>query len=312
MPELRFEQQIYQVDDFDTVLNTLLKNGHAIPNFCRSGLCHSCMMKAEEGTPLPFTQIGLSDELVAENYFLTCQCAVYAPLTVARPTREKRTRFVAMVREKSSMAAGVTRVLLSPTHEFEYQAGQFTTLINVDGLAADLPIASVHGEGRLMEFHIPRDSDCALSRYIVEELDQGDALEMQTALGDNFYQKSLSGSSLTVIGVDTACASGLSFISKALQEEHQGDIRLVYGQLHAGQEYLSAALEGLAEGREIDCEVITAADEATLLEQLLVSVPGGLDSGRVYVAATPAQTAIVQSRHPDWLSLSVDREESVT
>ena len=140
-------------------------------------------MKAEEGEPLAFTQIGLSDELVAEKYFLTCQCAVYAPFTIRRPDKDKRTRFVAMVREKQRLAGGVVRLLLSPEHEFAYEAGQYTTLINVDGLAADFPIASVHGDGRLMAFHIADDAQQPLNQYIVNELEADDALEVQTALG---------------------------------------------------------------------------------------------------------------------------------
>lgn len=297
MPELRFEEHVYQVDDFDTVLNTLLKNGHAIPNFCRGGICHSCMMKAEEGIPLPFTQIGLKDELVEENYFLTCQCAVYAPMTIRRPDKDKRTRFVAMVREKSLLADNVVKILLSPEHEFVYQAGQFTTLINVDGLKDDFAIASIHGEGNLMEFHILDDPQKPLNQYLVSELEVGDGLEIQTALGDCYYDDEMKAHQLIVVAVDTGLASGLSVIKKALQENHPQAIHLLFAQLHTADGYFAAAIEPLtASEAALNCESIGAEDTDSLvasigarLEQLATS-----DSSlQLLVAADPAMTELM-------------------
>jgi 2-polyprenylphenol hydroxylase and related flavodoxin oxidoreductases len=308
VPELKFEEHIYEVNDFDTVLNTLLKNGHAIPNFCRSGICHSCMMKAEEGTPLAFTQIGLADELVAENYFLTCQCAVYAPMTVRRPDKEKRTRFVAMVREKTSLAEGVVKLTLSPEHEFEYQAGQYTTLINVDGVSADYPIASVHGEGRLMEFHIHNQGKDPLSQYVDEELEVGDGLEIQTALGKNYYSDDLAERNILVVGTDTHIANGLSLIRKALETGHKGNLTLIFGQKSVPPEYWNAVKSSFDEYKNqlsfVDaCEV----DEGKLvieLESLAKSEAG--DKCEIFLAAHSNIAEKLLSHNPEWRTLVVE------
>lgn len=269
MPELSFENHVYQVDDFDTVLNTLLKNGHAVPNFCRGGICHSCMMKAEVGTPLAFTQIGLSEDLVAENYFLTCQCAVFAPMSIRRPDKDKRTRFVAMVHGKHALSPGVVRLLLRPTHEFVYQAGQYTTLINVDGLADDFPIASVHGGDGLMEFHIADQRQKPLSHYIVNRLEVGEGLEIQTALGDCYYGDALKGRDLAVVGVDTGMASGLSLIKKALQENHQGAIDIVCGRLGVEQSYFDTVIEAaIGSAESVSTRIVAADSEDALLSAI--------------------------------------------
>jgi NAD(P)H-flavin reductase len=308
VPELKFEEHIYEVNDFDTVLNTLLKNGHAIPNFCRSGICHSCMMKAEEGTPLAFTQIGLADELVAENYFLTCQCAVYAPMTVRRPDKEKRTRFVAMVREKTSLAEGVVKLTLSPEHEFEYQAGQYTTLINVDGVSADYPIASVHGEGRLMEFHIHNQGKDPLSQYIDEELELGDGLEIQTALGKNYYSEDLAEKNILVVGVDTQIASGLSLIRKALETGHKGNLALVYGQKSVPPEYWHAVKSSFDEYKDqLSILDVSAANEEQLLVEIQAAVKAKAESeGEVYVAANADVANKLLCQNPGWRTLVVE------
>lgn len=306
MPALKFEEHVYEVEDFDTVLNTLLKNGHAIPNFCRSGICHSCMMKAEEGTPLPFTQIGLSDELVAENYFLTCQCAVYAPMEIRRPDKEKRTRFVAMVREKSGMADGIVKLLLSPEHEFEYQAGQYTTLINVDGLSADYPIASVHGDGRLMEFHIHDDGNKPLSQYIVGELEPGDGLEIQTALGKNYYSEALADKNILVIGIDSDVANGLSLIKKAVESSHRGALSLIFGQWTVSDDYWQAAKDGLENDAEkVVLKAAKAAGKEELLNQIEALVDEEASDHEIYLAASTEIADKLLSRYPQWRTLAV-------
>lgn len=227
MPELRFENQLYQVDDLDSVLNTLLKHGHAIPNFCRSGYCHSCMLKAEEGIPLPFSQIGLADELVAENHFLSCQCAVYAPMTIRRPDKDKRTRFVARVQDKRALSDALIRLTLNPEHDFVYQAGQYTTLINHDGLAGDFPIASVHGDDPYMQVDVYRDTPNALTAYLCDELEVGDAVEIMTALGDAYYSETMEDQLLAIVAAGAELSCARSAIRKAISVGHASEMRVL-------------------------------------------------------------------------------------
>lgn len=288
MPELRFENQVYQVDDFDTVLNTLLKNGHAVPNFCRSGICHSCMMKAEEGEPLAFTQIGLSDELVSEKHFLTCQCAVYTPMSIRRPDKEKRTRFVAMVKQKQNLSDDVVRIELSPEHEFVYEAGQYTTLINVDGLAADYTIASVHGEGERMVFHVEQDPQQPLNEYIVNELDVGDALEVQTALGNCYYGDRFRDQNLLLVALNTAMAGALSFAERAARDNSDRKIELIGLQSTVGRDYFNAACrEELTCAEDIVLTVLTPS--GSTWDELAAHLGNVGDSTAVLIAATDAE-----------------------
>ncbi|MBW2223810.1 MAG: hypothetical protein DRH23_12875 [Deltaproteobacteria bacterium] len=119
MAELEFLGHTYTVEDYDTVLGTLLKNGHAVPNACRGGHCHSCLMKAEEGVPMPFSQMGLAPELVNEGYFLACQCMIYADIKVTTPEREKRTRFTAMVDDKTALSDQLIRLRLRPARDYD-------------------------------------------------------------------------------------------------------------------------------------------------------------------------------------------------
>ena len=92
MAELKFLDSVYAVDGYDTVLETLLKNGETVPYACGGGYCHACLMKARAGQPMPFSQLGLDQALVDEGYFLACRCMIYADMEVSTPDEEELTR----------------------------------------------------------------------------------------------------------------------------------------------------------------------------------------------------------------------------
>lgn len=278
MPELRFRDQIYTVDDYDTVLNTLIKNGHAVPNFCRSGYCHSCMMKCEEGTPLPTAQAGLSEELVDENHFLACQCAVFMPMTVVPPEKEKRTRFTAMVRGKKKLSDQVVSIQLHPGHAFRYKAGQYTTLTNIDGFSADYGIASAHDEGNYMTFHIPDNKDNPLNQTIFHELEEGDGLEIQTALGDHFYRPAYQDEPLVLIAEDEGLGPVYALMEDALQQGHQGEIYLAILSNKLNVDYAESVIENANEKVNVTIlpvkDALDGEDLTTWLPIALKTNPG--------------------------------------
>jgi len=92
MARLKFLDNLYAVDGYDTVLATLLKNGQTVPFACRGGHCHACLMKATAGQPMPFSQLGLDQALIDEGYFLACRCMIYGDMEVSVSDEEELTR----------------------------------------------------------------------------------------------------------------------------------------------------------------------------------------------------------------------------
>ena len=269
MAKLTFFDHSYTVDDYDTVLNTLLKNGHAVPNACRGGHCHSCLMKAEEGSPMPFSQMGLAQELVDEGYFLACQCMIYADIKVTTPERQKRTRFTAMVDEKTQLSDQILRLRLRPARDFAYKSGQYLTLTNIDGHYADYPVASVHGADNLMEFHINTESEQALDRYISEQLEENDALEVQTAFAHHHYRSEERDKDLLLIARDEAIAGALGLLREALHNEHSGTIHLIHLCKQLNASYLAQALTELGiDQPAISSETLLSDDTQALTDRL--------------------------------------------
>lgn len=263
MAELNFLNNTYTVDDYDTVLNTLLKNGHAVPNACRGGHCHSCLMRATSGQPMPFSQLGLDPSLVDEGYFLACQCMIYADINVCVPDRDKRTRFTAMVAEKTQLSDNVIRLRLQPARDFAYKAGQYLTLSNVDGISEDYPVASIHLEDTLMEFHISKDGNKKLDHYIFEQLDENDALEVQTAFTEHHYQQAHSAQDLLLIACDADLAGAYGLLREALHLQHQGNIHLLHIQRTPSSSYLKAQIRELNQEQDkvLYTELTISADK---------------------------------------------------
>jgi CDP-4-dehydro-6-deoxyglucose reductase len=92
MARLKFQGNRYAVDGYDTVLNTLKKNGHEVSYGCMGGHCHECLMKATAGQPMPFSQMGLDQALIDDGYFLACRCMIYDDLDVSVPDEEELSR----------------------------------------------------------------------------------------------------------------------------------------------------------------------------------------------------------------------------
>ena len=92
MADLKFMGSLYAVDGYDTVLKTLLKNGHEVPSGCHGGYCQDCLMKATAGQPMPFSQMGLDQALIDKGYFLACRCMIYGDMEVSLPDEEELTR----------------------------------------------------------------------------------------------------------------------------------------------------------------------------------------------------------------------------
>jgi NAD(P)H-flavin reductase len=194
---------------------------------------------------------------------------IYADIKVTTPERQKRTRFTAMVEEKTQLSDQILRLRLKPARDFAYKSGQYLTLINIDGYYADYPVASVHGADNLMEFHINTESEQELDRYISEQLEENDALEVQTAFAHHHYRSEERDKDLLLIARDEAIAGAFGLLREALHNEHSGTIHLIHLCEQLNTPYLAQALTELGtEQPAISCETLPANDSQALTARL--------------------------------------------
>src|SRR4051794_37420781 len=85
MPYVQFEGKTYLAETGESVLDALLRQGAELPSSCRSGVCQTCIMRAEPGMVDAKSQAGLKATLKEQGYFLPCICIPSVDMEVSRP-----------------------------------------------------------------------------------------------------------------------------------------------------------------------------------------------------------------------------------
>src|SRR6478736_5875861 len=120
---LRFEGKDYSLEEGESVLDCLLRQGEQVSSLCRSGACQSCLLQATAGAiPAP-AQAGLKDVWKQQGFFLACVCRPREDLVVERC--DAAASYTASVKRVTLLAANVLAVHVARPAGFEFRAGQF-------------------------------------------------------------------------------------------------------------------------------------------------------------------------------------------
>jgi NAD(P)H-flavin reductase/ferredoxin len=242
MTQVKHEGRWYPLEQDESVLDGLLRQGVNVPHSCRAGACQSCLMRAERGEVPAKAQVGLKETLKAQGYFLACACRPENELEVAGAGAELRVpaRITALERLSDS----VLRVRLRPEERFEYRAGQYLSLLRADGLARSYSLASLPNEEEL-ELHVRRVTGGLMSEWLFEAARLGDVLDLQGPTGECFYVPGRPEQPLLLAGTGTGLAPLYGVVRDALAQGHTGPIWLFHGAVEASGLYLVEELRAL-------------------------------------------------------------------
>ncbi len=246
MTQLKFNDEIFTVSAGSTVLDTLLEQGHEIPNNCRAGACQSCIMQVTNGTVPEKSQKGLKDSHKAKGLFLACSCKPEEDIEIELPDAEQL-RIAATVSEINKLSTDVIELKIKTTESFEYDAGQFVTLWKDEQLGRSYSLASLPEADGTLSFHIRLISNGQFSGWVHNELQIGDTIFVQGPAGDCFYTSGNPGQNLLLIGTGTGLAPLYGIIHDALKQGHTGEIHLFHGALNPSGLYLTEELTRLAQ-----------------------------------------------------------------
>ena len=189
----------------ETVLQAMLRAGIDTPYSCRNGMCLTRITRLVEGEVPCGSQIGIKDTLQAQGYFLPCVCETTQDIGVAPP--EPAEIFGrAVVTEVAHPSKNVCRVRLMPATPLYYRAGQFINIRRSDGLTRAYSLASVPSLDRYLELHAKRLPRGQMSNWFYEDLQPGEAVDIQGPNGSCFYIPDKKDRPLLLIGNE----SGLS------------------------------------------------------------------------------------------------------
>jgi ferredoxin-NADP reductase/ferredoxin len=235
MPHVKYQSRDIHSREGESVLDALLRQGISIPFSCRNGICQVCLQRCTQGTIPAIAQHGLKPELRDNGYFMPCKCVPQAYMEIAPPTELYA---ATLVHSKQMLSANVCKLLLEPPASFAYHAGQFINLRRPDGLIRSYSLASLPRVDYFLEIHVQRKGGGMMSNWILDELNVGDALDIQGANGDCYYQNDARGQSLLLIATGTGLSPLVGIIRDALHNRHSGEIHLYHGANDMNGHYL--------------------------------------------------------------------------
>ena len=245
MVNLRFNGGVYDCHTSETVLEALLRHEVAVPYSCRNGVCMTCMLHAVRGHVPSAAQHGIKKTLRVGGYFMACVCRPERDLDLALPD-DADVYGRAVVRAIERLAPTICRVVLEPATPLYYRPGQFINLRRDDGLVRSYSLASVPRRDRFLEIHVKRLPGGAMCNWVFDELEPGDAFDIQGPNGSCFYVPGQPKQRMLLVGNGSGLAPLMGIFRDALQSRHTGDIHLYHGSRHREGLYLGDSLRRLA------------------------------------------------------------------
>lgn len=297
----------YAMADGETVLESLERQGVAVPNSCRAGACQSCLMQASDGALPPDSQKGLKESLRARGYFLACMCRPAGNLTV-HPAEHAARRARAIVRRVERLSHDVARVLLACDEPFEYFPGQFVNLVRSDGLVRSYSLANLRRRcetngDELLELHVRRVENGRMSNWLCGEVQSGESLEVRGPQGDCFYVSGQPEQPILLVGTGTGLAPLYAIARDALQQGHTAPIRLYHGARDkAGLYFVDELLRLSAEHANFSyIRSVTSGDEEPglrigPLDRIVLGDTRSFAGWRVFLCGNPELVQLLRKK----------------
>ncbi len=245
MTIITFEQQRYELQDDESLLDCLLRHNINYPCSCRSGVCQSCIAQLVDGKIEPAWQKGLRDTHCAKKYFLPCLAKPKCDIAFAS-TSLNEICSPAVIQSKYYLNNNVMafHILVDPLQQ--WIPGQYVNLINPDGCRRSYSIANIPELDGYIELHIKIIPNGLMSEWLVHHAHEGVAIQLQGPMGDCFYfNPTQAAFPMILAGTGTGLAPLLGITRDALRHQHTGTIHLIHGGVCEEDLYLDATLQEL-------------------------------------------------------------------
>ncbi len=225
MPKITYKNQAVSIENPESVLEGLENAGFEIPFSCRSGLCHSCMMQADQNPPRA-SQEGLSENQKTQNFFLACSCFPSNDLDVSLIGDTNKIQ--GTVVDKKMLNTTVLGLLIQV--DCRWFPGQYLNVWYGGSKKGEqgrsYSIASRCDQEKIIELHIKRHDQGLVSRWLHDDVNVGDTLTLSKPMGNCFYSDDHHGKSILMAATGTGLAPLYGILQEALAKEHSAPIYL--------------------------------------------------------------------------------------
>lgn len=290
MAKIVFEDKEFNSQEGESVLDCLLRNDLDIPHSCKTGICHSCVMKCESGTVTANSQDGIKDSQKIEGYFKACVCVPEDDMQVSLEGAGHT--FSTEIVEKKLLNERTLLVRLSVPSDFSYKSGQFINLIRPsDNLTRSYSLASMPSEN-FLEMHIRYYQDGKMSSWLVESVNTGDTVNFSGPLGDCFYTAGKESEPLLLAGIGTGMAPLYGIAREAVAKGHSGPITIIQGAMNEAGLYYTTEFRSLAETTANISYIASTVDgsggnEEGKIDDVVKAHFPSLKGFRVYLCGSP-------------------------
>ena len=221
MPTISCDGHNIPVQEQEYLLNALERAGIAIPNSCRAGLCHCCLVELKNGNVSRNAQLGLTENQKRLNYVLSCLCRPENDLEIG--LLDNNQRHPATLIEKHFINHGV--MIARFKANIDWLPGQYLTLWRNETVGRVYSIASLPEEG-YVELHLRRRLSGVVSSWLEHRVSEGDVVHLSQATGHCYYTPMLPTQPIVIACTGTGLAPALGVLKNALANRHRGDITL--------------------------------------------------------------------------------------
>jgi CDP-4-dehydro-6-deoxyglucose reductase len=243
--QIKFASGYFDVQDGETLLDCLTRNGVPVPHSCRAGVCQACLLQATEGEIPHAAQAGLKPSYLKQSLLLACRCKPTGHMTVRLP-QDAGVDFAVYIAAYDMLNHNVLRLSLAPDQPFACEPGQYITLVNPDGVARSYSVANHPEADGYIELHIRLLAGGRMSDFLKNHGAIKTPLTLRGPAGTCFYVPDADiAYPIILAGTGTGLAPLYGILREALSQGHAGPIQLFHGALHERDLYLTDALRQL-------------------------------------------------------------------
>src|SRR5699024_595733 len=229
----------FTIEGGNTLLSTLIDEKIFIPSACGGkGTCGYCKVQIHEGggptlaTELPF----LTDEEQENNVRLSCQCKVKEDIQIEIPEElfnvKEYDAVVGDITDLTSIIKSI-RIKLPEGEEVNFKAGQYMQLKaplyegNEEEVYRAYSIASSPSEKTFIDLIIGYVPEGVATTYVHHHLNPNDAVNLNGAYGDFYYQD--NDREMILVAVGTGVAPILSILNYMKENNIERKAKFYFG-----------------------------------------------------------------------------------
>jgi CDP-4-dehydro-6-deoxyglucose reductase len=216
---ITYDNHQFEINEPETVLEGLERSGFKIPFSCRVGICHSCLMQANLQPPFS-SQIGLSDNQKAQNYFLACSCIPKKAMSISIIGNTNKINGI--IKDRTFVNGQV--LILKIEVDCRWYPGQAVDVWYDDYEARPYSIASRYDHNKTIELHIKKHDQGLVSLWLHNEVAIGQSIRLSKPSGNFFYNDNQQNKALLMVGTGTGLAPLYGIVQEAIHQKHQAPI----------------------------------------------------------------------------------------